>query len=85
MGSFRQDLHAIKPSRKDAGSLFIDFNKAYDSIYRSSLFLCMLVKADGVFIIGNESSEQFTIMQEFHQGEVLSYLYRVKNRFWRLR
>ena len=72
----------------DTHHLFIDFKQAYDSIKRSELFttmsffgipskisrLCWLTLANSTSVvrIGNHSSEQFTTMQGFRQGDALS-------------
>ena len=72
----------------DTHHLFIDFKQAYNSIDRNSLFtsmrsfgipsklnrLCWLTLANTVseVRIGNETSEQFTTMQGFRQGDALS-------------
>ena len=86
--SLRRILEKTLEYQIDTHHLFIDFKQAYDSIDRSSLFttmtsfgipsklnrLCWLTLANttSVVRIGNHTSEQFTTMQGFRQGDALS-------------
>lgn len=86
--ALRRILEKTLEYQIDTHHLFIDFKQAYDSIDRSSLFttmasfgipsklnrLCWLTLANTVSVvrIGNNTSEQFTTVRGFRQGDALS-------------